>query len=498
MGGFWSGIWRSRVRATGVGLVLCAVIASVLYAFNWHTFYDTKGNLAERDAERVAADVAGLWIAIGSETEFRSELREYLARRRARVVVSRTAEGAPEWSETNGVQLKANRTRLLRSFELAEGIRVEVEDTIRPPLGLALWRAWTFSIGDYRADPARWRSEALFNRSLPLYGYLLTVLVVGFGTIRALHRDQTEIGRLEAEAGRIRDELAAAHERYAGEVEAMRGEIRRTETQRREAVEERERLRTEIATVEREYGELHQASGEGSPIHDEKLRAIAERKARIERALELHDQSIKSFENELGEVRSELDAAETLLGEMESRRGELDAKLRDRNRQIRQLQALADQARRDTHDLELGAARHARDDAAAGRRDARRSRLEEQLAAWVSAPGEAAVDFSVHSRTGKVESSFARIDRSFVDRYFTHVTNPAYERGGRRLIRVVSEPEGDTGQLIVALDDDAGRTLGLRFALRPESPDVSYVGFVLALLLRASCRDYRSFAIRVR
>jgi chromosome segregation ATPase len=296
----------------------------------------------------------------------------------------------------------------------------------------------------------------------------------------------------------VRDELASAHERYVGEVEAMREEIRLTESQRREAVEERERLRSEIATVEREYGELDQTRVAGSPIHDEKLRAIAERKARVERALELHDQSIKSFENELGEVRSELDAAETLLGEMEHRRGELDAKLRDRNRQIRQLQALADQARRDTRELELGAARHARDGAAARHQDAERSRLEEQLEAWVAAPGEAEVDFSAHSRTGKVESSFARVDRAFVDRYFTHVTNPAYERGARRLIRVVSEPDGDTGQLIVALDDDAGRTLGLRFALRPESPDGSYVGFVLALLLRAHCRDFRSFAIRVR
>ena len=63
---------------------------------------------------------------------------------------------------------------------------------------------------------------------------------------------------------------------------------------------------------------------------------------------------------------------------------------------------------------------------------------------------------------------------------------------------MVSEPDGGAGQLIAALDDDAGRTLGLRFALRPDAPDVSHVGFVLALLLRTHSRDFRAFAIRVR
>jgi len=54
----------------------------------------------------------------------------------------------------------------------------------------------------------------------------------------------------------------------------------------------------------------------------------------------------------------------------------------------------------------------------------------------VTSNGVAEVDFSEHSRTGKVQSAFERIDRSLVDRDFTHVTNPAYERGARRLIRL--------------------------------------------------------------
>jgi hypothetical protein len=70
------------------------------------------------------------------------------------------------------------------------------------------------------------------------------------------------------------------------------------------------------------------------------------------------------------------------------------------------------------------------------------------------------------------------------------------------LIRVNTTPASGedevSGELVVVLDDDAGRTLGLRYALRGDAPDPDQVGFVLALLLRSHCRDFRSFAIRSR
>ena len=56
----WPAIWNSPGRATAVGAALSALIASVLYAFNWHTFYDTRTLEARQEAARIAADIGVL------------------------------------------------------------------------------------------------------------------------------------------------------------------------------------------------------------------------------------------------------------------------------------------------------------------------------------------------------------------------------------------------------------------------------------------------------
>ena len=68
-----------------------------------------------------------------------------------------------------------------------------------------------------------------------------------------------------------------------------------------------------------------------------------------------------------------------------------------------------------------------------------------------------------------------------------------------RVAAEAADPGGGRyGELVVALDDDAGRTLGLRFEVRDDAPDAARIGFVLALLLRARTRDWRHFEVRTR
>ena len=43
-----------------MGFVVSAAIASVLYAFNWHTFYDTRAHSADAEALQISADIKGL------------------------------------------------------------------------------------------------------------------------------------------------------------------------------------------------------------------------------------------------------------------------------------------------------------------------------------------------------------------------------------------------------------------------------------------------------
>lgn len=59
-------------------------------------------------------------------------------------------------------------------------LHVGVRVGIRPRLIVALARAWSFSILTYIENPRLWRTEALYNRSVPLYGYLFTIIIIWF------------------------------------------------------------------------------------------------------------------------------------------------------------------------------------------------------------------------------------------------------------------------------------------------------------------------------
>ena len=217
MGGLWAGIWRSRGRAAGVGILLSVAIASALYSATWRSFYDTRGLEANRRADEIAADIellaAGTDAGPGRDTAFRRALLAYLARRAALVTVTRPSRAGAGWAESNRAPVDESRTLVERAYEIEAGggstepLTVGVVEAVRPPLATALLRAWSFSLVDARADPERWWSDRLYNRSLPLYAYWLVVLAVGARTVRSLHRNQLELDRLGEEAGAVGAEI---------------------------------------------------------------------------------------------------------------------------------------------------------------------------------------------------------------------------------------------------------------------------------------------------
>jgi len=517
MRGFWAKIWRSPTRATLAGAILSALIASILYGFNWHTFYDTRTNFAETRAELIARDIATLAVATnaapGNDDKFRKNLSQYLSPRRQLITVSRvnSVKGEdPEWSQTNGIAVDESRTLMAADFELevAAGpddnapLHVDVRVGIRPRFVVALTRAWSFSILDYLDNPQRWSAEALYNRSIPLYGYLLTILIVGFGTIRAFYRDQQDLIRLEREAYEVAAELDQLREQHSEEIAVFRIQIDHTENQRDDAVKRRNRLTDEIAGIEREYQELIDTSP-ATNVDDTRLQETAERKTQVERVLASYNAKVAHYEHELTETRSELDAAEQLLQEVEDRREDLDGKLYDRNRKIRKLQGVIKETQKEIRNKQSDQLRVGKAHLQAIRESEKsQDTIEEQLGYWIKTGGHARVNFSRHSKVEMVEQQFQKIDPGFVDHYFTHVNNSEYERGSRRLIRVIADAGRDIdftgGKLIIALDDDAGRTLGMHFETRKDAPNPLHIGFVLALLLRSNCKDFHSFSIRTQ
>lgn len=514
MNDFWPSIWRSRTRATIAGLLLSVVIASVLYGFNWHTFYDTQANQARQRAARILHDISMLAEVTHAGPEhaadFRQALKIYAQVRRAMIRVALYPSGShpdsesstPLWIQSNDVQLDRSRTMVDTVYKLDDPspgvighLHIEIKQAIRPTFAAALFRAWTFSLWDYFHDPERWHDEVLYNRSMPLYGYLLTIIMVGFGTIRALYRDQQELQRLQSEAGQMAAELDELREQSRQEIAQLEQQVTQSQEQHDRTRRQREVLLAEIEQIDQQYQLLFDQVPESGDDNTE-LQAARERRSKVLEALDVYNFKVAGHERELNKAREEMLAAEQLLFDVEDKREELSHKVSNSNKEIRRLRSLLQDMEKQVRDTTRDFAATGGD--AAGS-EIRLDVVEQQLLQWLKTSDEVSFNFSQHSNSQRLKQQAQRVDREFLERFFTHVTNPEYERGTHRTIRVITGGKDDhSGELIVSLDDDKGRTLGLRYQTRGHAPAPVYIGFVLALLLRHYCRDFRDFSIRLR
>ena len=297
------------------------------------------------------------------------------------------------------------------------------------------------------------------------------------------------IGRRNRAPGQSAAEVAANLQAVREQQQQTLDELRK----RIEAVQAaKQRAEAERARLMKGLNEITGGSDNSVTVALVNAHEVAEQA----RQLEAHDGELASHDSELENLAEELTAAEQLLREVDAQRGALEGQLKDRDKELWKLRSEIDGVQRRSHEqrartMMLTRSNVRKTDVVAGR-------MEDQLKHWVKKTGEANVNFSEHGHAGMVSDFFGKLDREFIDRYFSHVTNPEYERGKHRAIHVHSDkdPDGvEFGELRIALDDDAGRTLGLRYDLKGGAPDVIAVGFVLAMYLRAIHRDLRDYTI---
>ncbi|HRJ79862.1 MAG: hypothetical protein HUU03_04290 [Planctomycetaceae bacterium] len=299
---------------------------------------------------------------------------------------------------------------------------------------------------------------------------------------------------LDDRAREVRAELASMREEQKQTLEVLRERLELARHEAEVAQGDKERLMRELHEM------LPDAPGDASAtfLLDKAHEAVS-RRAQAQTRVASREADILRSRAEVEELQRELSAAEALLSESDRRAAELDRQLLDQNRELWKLKAEVQGAQSHARDSRLKTMMLTRSHIKKGEHTLRM--LEEMLKRWIRSGGQANVNFSSHGHASEVAAQFEKIDRDFIDRFFAHVTNPEYERGQHRAIRVRAgeDPDGGRfGELVVALDDDAGRTLGLRFDLRKEAPDARHVGFVLALLLKALSRDLREFAVIVK
>lgn len=328
--------------------------------------------------------------------------------------------------------------------------------------------------------------------AVAISGYLSWLLSdVWFGKPAMRVRVDEDV-RKEAED--IRAELMAMREEQQHTLEVLRERLQTAQREIETAVHDKERLMAELHEI------VPDAPGDASATFlieqaHERVAKESKRQAAQTRVSE-REASINRTKSEIEDLKRELAAAEMLFFESDRRAAELDNQLNDKNRELWKLKAEVQGAQSHARESRLKTMMLTRSHIKKGEHTLRM--LEEMLKRWIKSSGTANVNFSTHGHASDVAAQFEKIERDFVDRYFTHVTNPEYERGQHRAIRIKEgdNPDGTKfGELVIALDDDAGRTLGLRFDLRKNAPSAQQVGFMLAMLLRAQCREFRDFEI---
>ncbi|MBX3475674.1 MAG: hypothetical protein KF754_14990 [Planctomycetes bacterium] len=278
--------------------------------------------------------------------------------------------------------------------------------------------------------------------------------------------------------------LDATRAVQAGTLEELKARIAAVQAQRDKALAERKRLMDGLGAI----------GGKGDAGVTIAL-ASAQELAEKARELGKHESDLGAHDAELSQLQTELSAAEELLGEVDAQRDALKKQVQEQGKELFKLRAEIESTQRKSHEQRARTMMLTRSNVR--KTEVVANRLEDQLKHWVKNTGNLNTNWSQHGHAGIVSDFFAKLDREFLDRYFSHATNPEYSRGQRRMIRVRAGEGGGYGELMITLDDDAGRTLGLRYDLKKEAPDAVCVGFVLAMYLRALSRELRDYSIGV-
>lgn len=328
-----------------------------------------------------------------------------------------------------------------------------------------------------------WEVIALLVVGVMLFGVPAVVALVLLAKLRRI--DAVPPAPPAPSAAPHKQALESVREQQQHTLVMLRSRIAEVQAQRDKAVSERERLLSGI-------GEISGKQTGGVTIALSSARVLAEQARQAGR----HDHEVNNHDAELEQLHAELSAAEQLVAEVDAQRNALDQQVHEQSKELWKLRSEIEAAQHKSHEQRTRTMMLTRSNVR--KTEVVATRMEDQLKHWVRKTGPVNVNWSTHGHAGMVADVFAKLDKDFIERYFSHATNPEYERGQHRAIRIKpgKDPDGTPfGELVIALDDDAGRTLGLRYELKKGAPDALCVGFVLAMYLRAMTRDFRDFEI---
>lgn len=469
----WDSMWATP-RGAVVGCVLTIVLLSsaLFYSVDWYWFYNTKASDKGREAEiyyNSIKQIVQLKVGAGSsDSEIKKQIMAYISLMPPLLEVKKIESENLLWSISNNRILDPTRTVVSKDFSFENGpdtYSLSFKYGNRPPFTNSLFRAWSWSALDYYKSPQDYFKYKLYNRSTPLYSAFLVISLLSIPLFTRIYRDKEAFRLLK--------------------IHLVELEVKKDEA---------------IASLVNEQ----QAAADKVAANDEKLVAIAKEleraRADASESVEVSNEVIALMELEMEEVKYE---SQTLIHEreelqktcetLESQYAATRAELVNVKSAMENLQKLSTVNFQIEHCITGEVANNMRVS-----KDSRVfNRLKTQVKKWVIVKGETEVNISMHGTKKIVADALAKIDKDFLKEFFVHVRNDRYGPAERRTIKVIpADNDKDfSGTVNIYLDHESGCPLSFAYRTRGKV-SATNVGFVLAVLLRAACKDFDEFTIK--
>lgn len=457
-------VFSSRVYCNLVLFCVVFLLSSVLYiCVDWYWFYNSRATEKELDSVVVLRSIREIADSNVETERVGKRLTDFIAIVDANIKLTASVAGKEIFNFDNRKYIDTTRTQVIKldSFD-SNGVTyaVKYQYSNRPGVIIAMWRAWSFSLYDLVKKPDIYFKYKLYNRSTPLLACFIivgAVCLLWFKYWRRIYKENSELlTRFES----IKQTL----DKTVNERDTRRSEIERLVTEK-----------------EHEQESLRQQLEDHSVFSNEVLMMMQEK----EKSLEEENEILRIEKNEIEQQLSSLNSAraemERDINTKDSTISELSTRLQKYEQIMRSVATPGDADK-----IKIG-------------KDSRVFReLKKQLLKWIEIRGTTKISLADHGTRGTIEKYISKIDSDYLNDFFVIVKNEEYGPAEKASIKVTVAPEGVkdySGTISVYLDKDSGCCIALSFKTKEKAP-TEKVGFVLAIMLRAVCKEFADYRIR--
>lgn len=469
----WNYIWENNPRKNFMAIFTAVILSSILfYSVDWYWFYNTRATDKRLEAEtQFNALKTMLILAEGNNKQQVQVISDYLSNLNANITLTKKFNSKIIWKINNNKYLDKTKTiislnQIYTNNELV--YEYEYEYANRPPFMMALYRAWTWSAYDLIKDFKAWNKYQLYHRSTPLYSCFIIIYTIIQLLFNRIYREKIEYKQIKAYLEEFEEKknnaLVLLQDKTNNIMKELTEKDRLIGQLRKNIEDVRCRHSNDIITAEDMMQNMHNKI----VCLEEDIDILLLEKEHIEKERDKIIDEYNELEKKLVTNISIAESAKSIAS--------VDAMLNNIDNQD-----VADRTKvvRDSRTFD---------------------KIRKQLKKWVKTNDWARTNISSHGTSGIISKYVEKIDSDFINEFFVHVRNEEYSSREAGTIKVVvnnGDKKSYDGNLYVYLNNDMGCSIALAYNTKANAP-VKNIGFVLAIMLRAVCREFEDYKIKAQ